>query len=80
MAATHHAQAWAQQLGPFQEFGCVIKDTDATGTIIMHALTVANPKTNTLYYFTFESPESDSDAAWKIGKQIMDVLALDDEI
>jgi hypothetical protein len=28
----------------------------------------------------FESPENDWNAAWKTGKQIMDMLALDDEI
>jgi hypothetical protein len=30
--------------------------------------------------FIFESPESEWDAAWKIGEQIMDTLAIDDEI
>jgi hypothetical protein len=82
MASAHHAEneKWAQKIGPFQEFGCLLKVTDATGTTKMHALTVANPKTNTLYLFTFESPDLEWDAAWKTGKQIMDTLALDDEI
>ncbi len=53
---------------------------DASGTAVMQELAVANPKTNTLYLFIFESPESDWNAAWKIGKQIMDNLAIDDEI
>ena len=56
------------------------KDTDSTGTVVMQALTVANPKTNTLYLFVFESPESEWEDAWKTGKQIMDMLAIDDEI
>jgi len=46
----------------------------------MHYLTVANTQTNTLYFFIFESPVADWDAAWKLGKQIMDNLALDDGI
>jgi hypothetical protein len=46
----------------------------------VHNLTVANPKTNTLYLFIFESPVSEWDNAWKLGKQIMDDLAIDDEI
>lgn len=80
LAATKHVKAWAQDAGPFREFGCLAKDTDSSGTTVMHTLAVANPKTNTLYLFIFESPESDWDAAWKIGKQIVDMLALDDNI
>ena len=64
----------------FQEFGCELKDTDASGTIVMRALNVVNPKTNALHVFTFESPAANWDAAWKIGQQIMDTLALDDDI
>jgi hypothetical protein len=80
LAADNHVDKWAREIGPFREFGCSYKDTDPGGTSIIHTLTVANPKTNTLYLFIFESPESDSGAAWKLGKQIMDTLAIDDAI
>jgi len=80
MASQHHVKTQARAFGPFQEFGCELKDTDATGTIEMQALTVANPKTNTLYLFIFESPLTSWDAAWKLGQQIMDMLAIDDDI
>jgi hypothetical protein len=55
-------------------------DTDASGTIMMRALTIANPKTNTLYLFIFESPIDNRDEAWKLGKQIIDNLAIDDDV
>jgi hypothetical protein len=80
MASDHNVERWARTVGSFQEFGCLLKDTDASGTIVILALTVANPKTNTLYLFIFESPESGWDAAWKIGKQVMDTLAIDDDV
>jgi hypothetical protein len=80
IAASKHVESWSEEVGPFREFGCLAKDTDPAGTSIVHTLAVANPKTNTLYLFIFESPESDWEAAWKTGKQIMDTLAIDDEI
>lgn len=79
MAANNHVQSASHTVGPFQEFSCQLKNTDATGTIEMYALTVANPKTNTLYLFMFESPEHDWEASWKQGKAIIDSLAIDDE-
>jgi hypothetical protein len=80
VAAKYHAEKWSKEVGPFEEFGCLFKDTDSSGTTVSQALMVANPKTNALYLFIFESPESDWDSAWKIGKQIMDALAIDDDI
>ena len=80
LAASHHVKASEQSVGPFREFGCLAKDTDASGTIMMHTLAVANPTTNTLYLVIFESPEPEWDVAWKIGKQIVDMLALDDGV
>jgi hypothetical protein len=80
LAATKHVKAWAQDAGPFREFGCLAKDTDSSGTVVIQTLAVANPKTNTLYLLIFESPEPDWDSAWKLGKQIVDKLVLDDNI
>ena len=80
MASEHHAKPWEQSVGPFKEFGCEMKDTDSSGTTVMHSLTIANPKTNTLYLFIFESPEQTWDAEWKLGKPMMDAPAIDDEM
>ena len=80
MAHDRNGESWAKQVGPFQEFGCLVKDTDSNGTIVMHAIAVANPDTDTLYLFIFESPQPDWDTSWKAGKTIMETLVLDDEI
>ena len=80
MAAKYHADKWSQQVGPFIEFGCLARFTDSGGSSVTHDLTVANPKTNTLYLFIFESTPEHWDEAWKIGNKIMNTLALDDEI
>ena len=76
----YHVEPFQRKVGPFYELCCELKDTDATGTVVMRELAVANQKTNTLYLFIFESPESEWSAASKTGEQIMDKLALDDEI
>lgn len=78
MAEPHHVKTLSKTVGPFQEFGCELKDTDVSGTIVMHALAAANPKTNTRYLFIFESPVATWDAAWKLGQEMMDSLAIDD--
>ena len=41
---------------------------------------IANPKTETAYLVTFESPVSRWDAAWAKGKPILDALALESSI
>jgi hypothetical protein len=79
LAAKKHGEEWAKDVGPFKEFGCLTRDTDASGTTVVQTLMVANPKTNTLYLFIFESPEPSWDSAWKVGKTIFDSLILDDE-
>jgi hypothetical protein len=80
IATKKHGEKWAKEAGPFKEFGCLTRDTDATGTTVTQTLMVANPKTNTLYLLIFESPAPTWDSAWKLGQTIFDSLALDDEI
>ncbi|HEY2911940.1 MAG TPA: hypothetical protein VGK21_01150 [Candidatus Angelobacter sp.] len=80
LAATKHVKAFAQDAGPFQKFACLAKDTDSSGTTVMYTYAVANPKTNTLYLLIFESPEPEWDTAWKLGKQIVDMLPLEESI
>jgi hypothetical protein len=80
MAATKNGKVWNRTVGTFQEFGSQLKDTDASGSTIMQALAIANPKTNTLYLFIFESAAPKWDAAWQLGKQIMDNITLDDGV
>jgi hypothetical protein len=30
LAANKHGEKWNRDLGPFKEFGCLVKDTDST--------------------------------------------------
>lgn len=80
LATTKNVKAFGQDAGTFRKFACLAKDTDSSGTTVMYTLAVANPKTNTLYLLIFESPEQEWDAAWKLGKQIVDVLPLEESI
>ena len=80
LIAKNHGEKWTKDVGAFKEFGCLTRYTDANGTAVFQTLMVANPKTNTLYLFIFESPEATWDSAWKTGKQIVDSLVIDDEI
>jgi hypothetical protein len=79
-ATAKNVNTFATDVGPFQEFACLAKDTKSSGTIVIYAQAVANPKTNTLYLIIFESPESDWDAAWKLGKPMVEMLPLQGSI
>jgi len=80
LATTKNVEAFGTEVGPFREFACLAKDTNSSGTVVIYTLAVANPKTNTLYLFIFESPESDWDTAWKLGKPMVDMLPLQESI
>ena len=79
-AATHSTQVRPLQTGPFQGFACRYVVTDADGSDTIHQLMVANPKTNTMYLFIFESPTSEWSSAWKMGEKMVKMLAIDDDI
>ena len=38
LATTKHVEEWTPDVGPFREFGCLAKDTDSTGTVVMQTL------------------------------------------
>jgi hypothetical protein len=81
MATEKHAdRTWARDAGPLRTFGCLTRDSTRSGTVILHTLMVANPKTGTLYLFIFEAPERTWADAWAKGEKIMDLLAIDDEV
>ncbi|MGB8130118.1 MAG: hypothetical protein WCG81_10025 [Candidatus Angelobacter sp.] len=80
LATTKNVKTLATDFGLFQEFFCLVKDTDPSGTTVIFTLAVANPKTNTLYLLIFESPESEWEAAWKLGKQMAGILPLHESI
>lgn len=74
-------RCWDSETGAFAVYGCQMRSKDKPPPpIIMHVLMIANTRTNRLYLFIFESPETQWPAAWKLGEQIMDLLVLDDEV
>lgn len=80
VAAAHGQKTSVEQVGQLQEFGCEVRDTNSSGTVVMHALAVANTKTDTLYLLIFESPAAQWDASWRIGKAMMDAVKFDDGV
>ncbi len=79
-ATRAHAEKWAKDVGSLKEFGVQAKHAFADGNEEDRTLMVANPKTNTVYLIVFESPESDWDAAWKMGATVVDSLVFDDSM
>jgi len=69
-------KSWDASTPPFVGKGCLVRDEHST----MHTLMVANPKTNTLYFFMFEAPNKEWEMAWKSGEQMVKLIMLDDEI
>ncbi len=57
--------------GKFQEAGAEFN---------MAVEILANRKTNTLYVIQFEAPIDEWEKEWEIGSQMLDLIALDDEI
>jgi len=80
LTSDKRGEQWTRTSAPLVQFGCRYKAADARGMAKVHTLMVANQKTNTLYLFIFESPESEVDSTGKTGERIMDMLAIDDEI
>ncbi|MBJ6110504.1 hypothetical protein JAO73_15885 [Hymenobacter sp. BT523] len=46
-------------------------------THIVYQLALANAKTDTLYLLTFEAPEADWPAAWRVGEKMIQAWVLD---
>jgi hypothetical protein len=69
-------RTWDASMGPFVGRGCLVND----GVAVMNTLMIANPKTNTLYFFMFEAPTAEWETEWKLGEQMVRLILLDDEI
>ena len=72
--------SWEKTRGPFRTLGLRLRVSDSEGGIIIHHLFIANPKTDTLYFYTFEAPEKQWKEEWKLGEKILDKLVIDDGI
>jgi len=79
-AKKDHGDRWEREVGSFKEFGFQATHMYRDGAGKARMLMVANPKTNTVYWVVFESPEPDWDVAWKTGETIVNSLVLDEGI
>ena len=81
MQAHEVLDQWAKEVGVMKIFGCRVRETEKDHPpLIIHVLTVANERSNTLYLMMFESPEASWDAAWAKGRVMLEKFLLDDEV
>jgi len=79
VSAAHGVQLSQGSLGPFATLSCKYDSNRDGGLepVRIFQLGIANADTRTSYLVTFESPVSEWARAWKIGKPIVDALALE---
>lgn len=65
--------------GPMSGYVGLLRVRGRTAPLMLHLITLANPKTNTAYLILFEAPEAEWDTAWKTGETILRQFMLDDE-
>ncbi|HEV2619608.1 MAG TPA: hypothetical protein VGU23_06680, partial [Acidobacteriaceae bacterium] len=68
---------WSRETGPFKVFGCLVTDTDSSGSTTAITYVLANSKTNTLYLLILESPASTWSGNTDFVKQVMSAMSLD---
>jgi len=69
---------WEKEMEPFKSLGFLFRSVVAGVDTTVHYLFVVNPKTGTLYYYSFESPTKNWEEAWKVGEPILKMLFMDD--
>lgn len=64
----------------FKGYACICHSkSPLLGMVMQYSLAMGNDNTGTFYSIVFESPEAEWDEAWKIGRPIIDDLALESE-
>lgn len=64
----------------FKGYACICHSKSPLLVMVMqYTLALGNDNTGTFYLIVFESPETEWDQAWKIGRPIIDNLALESE-
>jgi hypothetical protein len=72
--------AWETETGVLKGIGGRIRTTEkGHPPLMMVVLAIGNARTNTLYLFIFESPESRWKQAWEKGEKMLKLFLLDDE-
>jgi len=59
--------------------GCDVELGSGPDTLVMELVVLGNPKTNALYFMTFEAPQTQWEEAWKFGREISSHVALNSQ-
>lgn len=70
--------AWPVTSGSMSGYGALIR-RNSRPPVMVHLLSMANPKTNRVYVMSFEAPEAEWKAAWAIGQPMLETFIIDDE-
>ena len=69
-----------EDFGSMKAYGGVVSGNSSGRSLTYAVNAVANPTTNTLYLFVFQTPAETFDEDWKIGQWLIGRFKLDDEV
>jgi len=69
-----------EDFGSMKAYGGIVSGNSSGRSLTYAVNAVANPATNTLYLFVFQTPTETFDEEWKIGQWLIGRFKLDDEV
>jgi hypothetical protein len=72
-------KSWDINLKLLSGAGCNVELGGEHDALVMEVVALGNPKTNALYFITFEAPKAEWEEAWHLGREITSHLGLSDQ-